>query len=66
MHLLQCVQSGARWSVDLYLRILLAIDSEVVDRQVVHSQEVSHQKHSTFLLFCNGTEVLGLCKKYNH
>ena len=28
------------WSVELYLRILLAIDSEVVDRQIVHTQEV--------------------------
>ena len=39
-NLLGYVQSAHSWSVDLYLRVLLAIDSEVVDRQVVHSQEV--------------------------
>lgn len=37
--LLECVQSAHIWSVDLYLRVLLAIDSELVDRQVVHCQE---------------------------
>ena len=40
VNLLQCVQSGNSWTIDLYLRILMAIDCEVVDRQVVHSQEV--------------------------
>lgn len=43
--LIECVQSGHSWSADLYLRILLAIDSEVVDRQVVHSQEVCSAKY---------------------
>lgn len=38
--MLQSIQSGHLWSVDLYLRILLAIDSEVVDRHIVHTQEV--------------------------
>ena len=38
--LLQNIQSGHPWSVDLYLRILLAIDSEVVDRHIIHTQEV--------------------------
>ncbi|XP_064399906.1 exportin-T-like [Halichondria panicea] len=37
--LLEIVESGDVWSVELYLRILLAIDSEVVDRQIVHTQE---------------------------
>ena len=26
--------------MELYLRVLMAIDSEVVDRQIVHTQEV--------------------------
>ena len=38
--LLQSIQSGHPWTVDLYLRILLAIDSEVVDRLIIHTQEV--------------------------
>ncbi len=38
--LLEIVESGDVWSVELYLRVLLAIDSEVVDRQIVHTQEV--------------------------
>ena len=38
--MLQSIQSGHLWSVDLYLRVLLAIDSEVVDRHIVHTQEV--------------------------
>ncbi len=38
--MLRCVQSGSHWAVDLYLRILIAIDSEVVDRHTIHSQEV--------------------------
>ncbi len=29
------------WTMELYLRILLAIDDEIVDREIVHTQEVS-------------------------
>ncbi|XP_071960983.1 exportin-T-like isoform X2 [Antedon mediterranea] len=36
--LLQVLQLGHK-SVDMYLRILLAIDSEVVDREIVHTPE---------------------------
>lgn len=36
--LLQTLSLGPR-AVDLYLRVLLAIDSEVVDREIVHSKE---------------------------
>ena len=39
--LLSCVSSGNLAAVDLYLRILLAIDVEVVDRDIVHTPEVS-------------------------
>ena len=39
--MLASVQSEVTTSVDLYLRILLAIDCEVVDRQIIHSQEVA-------------------------
>ena len=28
-------------AIDMYLRVLMAIDSEVVDREIVHSTEVS-------------------------
>ena len=28
------------WTMELYLRILLAIDDEIVDREIVHTQEV--------------------------
>lgn len=42
--LLQRVHSGSIWTVDLFLRILVAIDGEVVDRQVIHTHEVG--KHS--------------------
>ena len=43
--ILQSIQSGHLWSVDLYLRILMAIDSEVVDRHIVHTQEVCMGDH---------------------
>ena len=43
--MLQSIQSGHLWSVDLYLRILMAIDSEVVDRHIVHTQEVCMHDH---------------------
>ena len=36
--LLQTLGMGPR-AVDLYLRVLLAIDCEVVDREVIHSKE---------------------------
>ena len=39
--LLSCISSGNLAAVDLYLRILLAIDVEVVDRDIVHTPEVS-------------------------
>ena len=38
--LLQCLQSGGQCPLDLYLRILTAIDEEVVDRHIIHTQEV--------------------------
>jgi exportin-T len=38
--ILQVVQLGHIWTVDLYLRTLMALDSEVVDRHVIHTQEV--------------------------
>lgn len=36
--LLQTLSLGPR-AIDLYLRVLLAIDSEVVDREILHSKE---------------------------
>ena len=39
--LLSCISSGNLSAVDLYLRILIAIDVEVVDRDIVHTPEVS-------------------------
>ena len=39
--LLSCISSGNLSAVDLYLRILIAIDVEVVDRDIVHTAEVS-------------------------
>lgn len=36
--LLQTLALGPR-AIDLYLRVLLAIDSEVVDREILHSKE---------------------------
>ena len=38
--MLSCISSGSLAAVDLYLRILLAIDVEVVDRDIVHTPEV--------------------------
>ena len=38
---LQCVGNGVKESVELYLRVLMAIDEEVVDRQKVHTCAVS-------------------------
>ena len=38
--LLQCISTGLKVPVELYLRILVAIDEEVVDRQIVHTREV--------------------------
>ena len=40
--LLSCISSGNLSAVDLYLRILIAIDVEVVDRDIVHTPEVSN------------------------
>ena len=41
MDILSIIEHDASiWTVDLYLRILLAIDDEIVDREVVHTQEV--------------------------
>lgn len=37
--LLRFLQLGDR-AVDMYLRVLKAIDSEVVDREIVHTQQV--------------------------
>lgn len=37
--LLSCISSGNLSAVDLYLRILIAIDVEVVDRDIVHTPE---------------------------
>jgi exportin-T len=39
--LLQCAGTGVQTSVELYLRVLLAIDEEVVDRQIIHTREES-------------------------
>lgn len=39
LDLLQCLQFGAL-AVDMYLRILKAIDEEVVDRDIVRSPQV--------------------------
>ena len=45
--LLQCLQFGAQ-AVDMYLRILKAIDEEVVDRDVARSQQVCfHPENKT-------------------
>lgn len=43
--LLQCLQFGAK-AVDMYLRILKAIDEEVVDRDVTRNAQVSIVKPS--------------------
>ena len=48
--MLQCLQSGSPWTVDLYLRVLMAIDCEVVDRQVIHSMEVCGWGGGTLLV----------------
>ena len=40
--MLQCVGSGVKESIELYLRVLMAIDEEVVDRQIIHTREVSY------------------------
>lgn len=40
--------------VDLYLRILMAVDSELVDRDVVHTSEASHCPFSGFNVDCVG------------
>lgn len=37
--LLQMLQVG-EGAIDMYLRVLLAIDTEVVDREIIHTQEV--------------------------
>ncbi|KAL5516022.1 hypothetical protein EMCRGX_G001278 [Ephydatia muelleri] len=37
--LLRCLQPGLVWAVDMYLRILMAIDENVVDRQTIHTAE---------------------------
>lgn len=74
MNLLQCVQSGSSWTIDLYLRILLAVDSEVVDRQVVHSHEVSLllpvRKDSTapnlVVMLCLFAVPVGECAQHCH
>ena len=41
MDLLQTLSPNHQ-SVDIYLRVLLAIDSDVVDREIVHTPEVYH------------------------
>ena len=46
--MLQIVQLGHVWTVDLYLRVLMAIDSEVVDRHIIHTQEVC-----AYIIICN-------------
>ena len=38
--LLQYADRGVKLSIELYLRVLMAIDEEVVDRQIIHTQEV--------------------------
>ena len=43
--ILQCVARGSKTSVELYLRVLKAIDEEVVDRNIIHSQEVTCVNH---------------------
>jgi exportin-T len=37
--MLQCVSSGVTAAIHLYLRVLMAIDEEVVDRQIIHTRE---------------------------
>ena len=44
------IQSGQQWCVDLYLRVLLAIDSEVVDRSIIHTQEVHNVSEGRLFL----------------
>ncbi|KAK3579421.1 hypothetical protein CHS0354_029730 [Potamilus streckersoni] len=40
--LLSIIKQG-QWQVDIYLRVLLAIDTEVVDRDIVHTQEATRR-----------------------
>lgn len=47
--MLQCVGNGVQGYVELYLRVLMAIDEEVVDRQIIHTREVSE---NTLLFLC--------------
>jgi hypothetical protein len=37
------ILSPSAKAVDIYLRVLQSIDSEVVDRDIVHTEEVKHQ-----------------------
>ena len=42
--------SAGEAAVDIYLRIMMAIDSEVVAREIAHTQEVhSATRHSVFV-----------------
>lgn len=51
-------------TVDLYLRIMLAIDSEVVDREIVHSPQVVSVYHPQFLLSSSSSMMyLGIFAK---
>lgn len=57
--LLQCLNFGQP-AIDMYLRVLMAIDSEVVDREIVHTDQVclTQMRTSLFLRF---TSCLALC-----
>jgi len=61
--LLKIVASGDSWCVDLFLRVLMSIDSEVVDRYIVHTQEVC-PKYFHSILHCYTVE--SICSKLIH
>ena len=43
------MSSGNLAVIDLYLRVLLAIDTEVVDRDFIHTPEVANSLLNTLL-----------------
>ena len=51
--------NSQRWTVDMFLRTLLAIDSEVVDREIPHTPEVSGI--TPVIYYCTCTFVPAPC-----
>jgi exportin-T len=62
--LLQSLSIG-HLAVDMYLRILLQIDSEVVDREIVHTPQVCFMVFDCFGVMMISTKFLVLLKTRN-